>query len=216
MLRLRFKEREKMIGLIGKKIGMSQIFDQNGRVIPVTLVKAGPCTVVQKKTIETDGYTSIQIGFEEVAEKKVKKPQIGHFKKHNSKYFRYLKEFRLADEAAFAQGDTLDLQIFALNEKIKVIGTSKGKGFQGGMKRHGFHGFEQSHGVHESFRGPGSVGQCAQPSRIFKGQKMAGHMGAERVTVKNIKIVKIDLEQNLIMVKGAVPGHNNSIVYLSK
>ena len=155
-----------MIGLIGKKIGMSQIFDLNGKVIPVTLVQAGPCTVVQKKTDETDGYTSIQLGFEEIAEKKVKKPQIGHFKKHNSKYYRYLREFRLRENEAFAQGDILDVQIFQLNEKIKVIGTSKGKGFQGGMKRHGFSGFEQTHGVHESFRGPGSVGQCAQPSRI--------------------------------------------------
>jgi len=205
-----------MIGLIGKKIGMSQVFDTNGKVIPVTLVQAGPCTVVQKKTIETDGYTSIQVGFQEIAEKKIRKPQMGHFKKHNSKYYRYLREFRLREEDTFAQGDVLDVQIFKLNETIKVIGTSKGKGFQGGMKRHGFHGFEQSHGVHESFRGPGSVGQCAQPSRIFKGMKMSGHMGAARVTVKNLKVIKIDTERNIIMVKGAIPGHNNSIVVISK
>ena len=195
---------------------MSQIFDPNGKVIPVTLVQAGPCTVVQKKTQETDGYTSIQLGFEEIAERKVKKPQIGHFKKHNSKYYRYLREFRLHDDETFNQGDVLDVQIFKLNDIIKVVGTSKGKGFQGGMKRHGFHGFEQSHGVHESFRGPGSVGQCAQPSRIFKGQKMAGHMGNARVTVKNLKVIKIDTERNLIMVKGAIPGCNNGVVYLCR
>ncbi|MCL1826647.1 MAG: 50S ribosomal protein L3 [Candidatus Cloacimonetes bacterium] len=205
-----------MIGLIGKKLGMSQIFEPSGRVIPVTLVQAGPCTVVQKKTIETDGYTSIQVGYEEVAEKRVRKPQRGHFKKHESKCYRHLKEFRIGQEQEYTQGQVIDVQIFKQNEIIKVIGTSKGKGFQGGMKRHGFHGFEQSHGVHESFRGPGSVGQCAQPSRIFKGQKMAGHMGVQRVTVKNLKVIKIDTERNIIMVKGAIPGHNNSIVILSK
>jgi len=205
-----------MVGLIGKKLGMTQIFDDNGRVVPVTLVQAGPCPVIQKKIEETDGYTSIQIGFEEVAERKVAKPQRGHFKKCNSKNYRHLREFRLFHGEEFAQGDVLDVNIFKTNEIIKVTGTSKGKGFQGVMKRHGFHGFQQTHGSHESFRGPGSVGQCAQPSRIFRGQKMPGHMGAERVTVKNLKIVKIDSERNLVMIKGAIPGCNNSIVYLSK
>ena len=205
-----------MVGLIGKKIGMTQIFDENGKVVPVTLVQAGPCPVIQKKTDEKEGYTAIQIGFEEVKEKKVAKPQQGHFKKHNSKFYRHLREFRLFRGEEFNQGDVLDVNIFKTNEFIKVIGTSKGKGFQGVMKRHGFSGFEQTHGVHESFRGPGSVGQCAQPSRIFKGVKMAGHMGNERVTVKNLKIIKIDTEKNLLMVKGAIPGHNNSIVYLTK
>jgi large subunit ribosomal protein L3 len=213
-----------MIGLIGKKVGMSQVFDENGKVIPVTLVQAGPCTVVQKKTADKDGYVAIQVGFEEIPERKVSKPQLGHFKKHNSKYYRHLREFRLDDtlplpppkEGIYNAGDVLDVDIFKLNEEIKVIGTSKGKGFQGGMKRHGFAGFEQTHGVHESFRGPGSVGQCAQPSRIFKGVKMAGQMGNVRVTVRNLKIIKIDKEKNLVMVKGAIPGCNNSIVYLTK
>ena len=205
-----------MIGLIGKKIGMSQIFDENGRVIPVTLVKAGPCTVVQKKTIDTDGYISIQLGFSEVPERKVKKPQRGHFKKHNSQVFRHLKEFRILDTDEIEAGSVLDVDIFKPNEIIKVTGTSKGKGFAGVMKRHNFSGFEQTHGVHESFRGPGSIGQCAQPSRVFKGVKMAGQMGNVRVTVRNLKIVKIDKENNLVMVRGAIPGHNNSIVYLSK
>ena len=205
-----------MVGLIGKKLGMTQVFDENGKVIPVTLVQAGPCPVVQKKTVDKDGYTSIQLGFEEIPERKVSKPRLGHFKKYNSKYFRYLREFRVDANDENLQNDVFDVNIFQANEIIKVIGTSKGKGFQGGMKRHGFAGFEQTHGVHESFRGPGSIGQCAQPSRVFKGVKMAGQMGNGRVTVKNLKIVKIDTERNLVMVKGAIPGHINSIVYLSK
>ena len=203
--------------LIGKKLGMSQIFDENGKIIPVTLVQAGPCFVVQKKTMEKDGYTAIQLGFEEVAEKKVKKPRIGHFKKHNSRYYRYLKEFRLPDgDTEVNQGTMLDVDVFKKNQIIKVTGISKGKGFAGVIKRHNFSGFEQSHGVHESFRGPGSIGQCAQPSRVFKGLKMAGHLGCEKVSVKNLEIVKIDKDNNLLMVKGAIPGHRNSIVYLSK
>jgi large subunit ribosomal protein L3 len=205
-----------MIGIIGRKLGMSQIFDENGKAIPVTIVQVGPCPIIQKKTIDKEGYTSIQIGFSEVPEKKVNKPLLGHFKKHNAKNYRYLKEFRLAADNNYAQGDIVDLDIFKANEKIKITGISKGKGFAGVMKRHNFSGFEQTHGVHESFRGPGSVGQCSQPSRIFKGMKMAGHMGSERVTVKNLKIVKIDKEKNILMVKGAIPGHKNCIVYLSK
>jgi len=205
-----------MVGLIGKKIGMTQVFDENGKVIPVTLIQAGPCSVVQKKVVETDGYTAVQLGFEEVVAKKVKKPLQGHFKKHESKLFRHLKEFRTAEDDQINGGDVLSVDIFKPNEIIKVTGTSKGKGFTGVMKRHKFAGFEQSHGVHESFRGPGSIGQCAQPSRVFKGLKMAGHLGNERVTVKSIKIVKIDLENNLLMLKGAIPGHRNSIVYLTR
>ncbi|MCK9328463.1 MAG: 50S ribosomal protein L3 [Candidatus Cloacimonetes bacterium] len=205
-----------MVGLIGKKIGMTQVFDENGKVIPVTLIKAGPCTVVQRKTVDHEGYASIQLGFEEIPERKVKKPQLGHFKKHKSKNFRYLKEFRVTKGEEIFQGDELDVKIFQEKEIVKVIGVSKGKGFQGGMKRHGFAGFEQSHGVHESFRGPGSIGQCAQPSRVFKGVKMAGHLGSARTTVKNLQIVKVDAENNLVMVKGAIPGHINSVVILSK
>jgi len=205
-----------MVGLIGKKIGMTQVFDENGRVIPVTLIQAGPCSVVQKKVVETDGYTAVQLGFEEVSYKKVKKPLQGHFKKHESKLFRHLKEFRTTEDDQLNGGDVLSVDIFKPNEIIKVTGTSKGKGFAGVMKRHKFAGFEQSHGVHESFRGPGSIGQCAQPSRVFKGLKMAGHLGNERVTVKSIKIVKVDLENNLLMLKGAIPGHRNSIVYLTR
>jgi len=205
-----------MIGLIGKKIGMSQVFDENGRVIPVTLVQVGPCTVIQKKTKETDGYSAVQLGFEEIPERKVKKPQQGHFKKNNTRYFRHIKEFRVADDDAITTGDIKTVEIFKPKDIIKVTGISKGKGFAGVIKRHKFAGFEQSHGVHESFRGPGSIGQCAQPSRVFKGLKMAGHLGNEQVTVKNLQIVKIDIPNNIIMLKGAVPGHRNTIIYLSK
>ena len=205
-----------MIGLIGKKIGMTQIFDENGRVIPVTLVKAGPCTVVQRKQVSKDGYSSVQIGFEECVEKRVKKPLQGHFKKNNVSCFRHLKEFLVSEEDELKSGDKIDLDIFQLNDKIKITGISKGKGFQGVMKRHGFKGFIASHGVHESFRGGGSVGQCAQPSRIFKGVKMPGHMGSDQVTVKSVKVIRIDKDSNLIMVKGPVPGGRNSVVYLYK
>lgn len=205
-----------MFGLIGKKIAMTQVFDNNGKVIPVTVLQMGPCVVVQKKTVDTDGYNAIQVGFEEIAERKVKKPVLGHFKKRNCKAYRYLHEFRINDIAEFNEGQVLDLNLFQENEIVNIIGTSKGRGFAGVMKRHNFRGFEQSHGVHESFRGGGSIGQCAQPSRVLKGVKMAGHMGVDRVTVKNLKIVKVDIERNLVMIKGAVPGHRNGIVYMSK
>ncbi len=205
-----------MFGLIGKKIAMTQVFDSNGKVIPVTVLQMGPCVVVQKKTVETDGYNAIQLGFEEIAERKVKKPVLGHFKKRNCKAYRYLHEFRINEISEFNEGQVLDLNLFQENEIVNIIGTSKGRGFAGVMKRHNFRGFEQSHGVHESFRGGGSIGQCAQPSRVLKGLKMAGHFGVDRVTVKNLKIVKVDIERNLVMIKGAVPGHRNGIVYMSK
>jgi len=205
-----------MIGLIGKKIGMSQVFDENGKSIPVTFVKAGPCAIVQKKTLEKDGYISVQLGYDELAERKVAKPQRGHFKKHESKNYRHLKEFRLHRDEEFNPGDVLKANIFSKNETIKVTGISKGKGFQGVVKRWKFSGAEQSHGVHESFRGTGSVGQCAQPSRIFKGKKMPGQLGNAQVTVKSLKIHNVDNDNDIIVIKGCIPGHNNSIVYLSK
>jgi large subunit ribosomal protein L3 len=205
-----------MFGLIGKKIAMTQIFDQNGKVVPVTVLQMGPCVVVQKKTVATDGYNAIQLGFEEIAERKVKKPVLGHFKKRNSKAYRYLREFRIDEIEEFNEGQVLDLGLFQENEIVNIIGTSKGRGYAGVMKRHNFRGFEQSHGVHESFRGGGSIGQCAQPSRVLKGVKMAGHMGVDRITVKNLKIVKVDKERNLVMIKGAIPGHRNGLVLMSK
>ncbi|MBT3756650.1 MAG: 50S ribosomal protein L3 [Candidatus Cloacimonetes bacterium] len=205
-----------MIGLIGKKIGMTQIFDAKGNVIPVTVIQAGPCRVIHRKNKDKHGYDSVQLGFEEVDEKKVSKPMLGHFKKHNSPAYRYLKEFRLKLYKDINEGEIFDVSMFEENELLKVTGTSKGKGFQGVMRRHNFHGFKASHGVHESYRGPGSIGQCATPARVFKGKKLPGHQGVDKVSVLNLQVVKVDVEKNLVMVKGAIPGHRNSIVRLRK
>jgi len=205
-----------MIGLIGKKIGMTQIFDAKGNVIPVTVIQAGPCRVIHRKNQEKHGYDSVQLGYEEIDEKKVSKPMLGHFKKHNSPPYRYLKEFRLKMYKDINEGEVFDVSMFEENELLKVTGTSKGKGFQGVMKRHGFHGFKATHGVHESYRGPGSIGQCATPARVFKGKKLPGHQGVDKVSVLNLQVVKVDVERNLVMLKGAVPGHRNSIVRLRK
>ena len=205
-----------MIGLIGKKIGMTQIFDKKGNVIPVTVIQAGPCRVIHRKEKNKHGYDAVQLGFEEIDEKKVSKPMMGHFKKHNSPAYRYLKEFRLKMYKDINEGEIFDVSMFEENELLKVTGTSKGKGFQGVMRRHNFHGFKASHGVHESYRGPGSIGQCATPARVFKGKKLPGHQGVDKVSVLNLQVVKVDVEKNLVMVKGAIPGHRNSIVRLRK
>jgi len=205
-----------MIGLIGKKIGMTQIFDEKGNVIPVTVIQAGPCRVIHRKNKEKHGYDSVQLGFEEVDEKKVSKPMMGHFKKHNSPAYKYLKEFRLKMYKDINEGEIFDVSMFEEHELLKITGTSKGKGFQGVMKRHNFHGFKATHGVHESYRGPGSIGQCATPARVFKGKKLPGHQGVDKISVLNLQVVKVDVEKNLVMVKGAVPGHRNSIVRLRK
>jgi len=205
-----------MIGLIGKKLGMTQIFDEIGNKIPVTVIQAGPCRVIHRKNLEKHGYDSVQLGFEEVEEKKCNKPLLGHFKKHSSPSYRYLKEFRLKFYKDIEEGEVFDVGMFTLNEVLKITGTSKGKGFTGVMKRYNFHGFKATHGVHESYRGPGAIGQCATPARVFKGKKMPGHKGVEKVSVTNVKVVKIDVEKNLVLVKGAVPGHRNSVVYLRK
>ena len=205
-----------MIGLIGKKIGMTQIFDEKGNVIPVTVIQAGPCRVIHRKNKEKHGYDSIQLGFEEVDEKKVSKPMMGHFKRHNSPAYKYLKEFRLKMYKDISEGEIFDVSMFEEHELLKITGTSKGKGFQGVMRRHNFHGFKATHGVHESYRGPGSIGQCATPARVFKGKKLPGHQGVDKVSVLNLQVVKVDVEKNLVMVKGAVPGHRNSIVRLRK
>jgi len=205
-----------MIGLIGKKIGMTQIFDEKGNVIPVTVIQAGPCRVIHRKNKEKHGYDSVQLGFEEVDEKKVSKPMMGHFKKHNSPAYKYLKEFRLKMYKDINEGEIFDVSMFEEHELLKITGTSKGKGFQGVMKRHNFHGFKATHGVHESYRGPGSIGQCATPARVFKGKKLPGHQGVDKISVLNLQVIKVDVEKNLVMVKGAIPGHRNSIVRLRK
>ncbi len=208
-----------MLGLIGKKIGMTQIFDADGKVVPVTVIQAGPCRVICKRTLENNGYEALQLGYEEKKEKHTTRPLQGHFKKHNSPNFRFVKEFRPAlnqNLEQYKEGDEFNASMLSTDDLVTITGTSKGRGFTGVMKRHQFAGFEQSHGVHESYRGPGSIGQCAQPSKVFKGMKMAGHYGNSRVTIHNVEIVKVDAEQNLIMVKGAVPGHRNALIVIKK
>ena len=200
-------------GIIGKKIGMTQIFDQEaGKVIPVTVVEAGPCVVVQKKTVENDGYAALQIGFDEVKAQRISKPMKGHFDKSEVGYKRVLREFRLDDCDALNVGDLLKADTFAVGDIVDVSGTSKGKGFSGAIKRHNQHRLKETHGSGPVARQAGSMGACSSPSRIFKGKGMAGHMGAEQVTVQNLVVVKVDVENNLIAVKGAVPGPKGGVV----
>lgn len=205
-----------MFGLIGKKIGMTQIFNPDGTVVPVTVVQAGPCRVVMVRNQKETGRTQVQLGFMDIPEKKCTKPVAGHFKKQGQPASRVLKEVALPDGRELKPGDLLNADEFTANETIHVIGVSKGRGFSGTIKRHGFHGFSSTHGVHESFRGPGSIGQCATPGRVFKGKKMAGHYGVDQITVRNLKVVRVDAERNLLLIRGAVPGHRNSLVFIRK
>lgn len=199
-------------GLIAKKIGMTQIFDEAGNVVPVTVVEAGPCVVVQKKTADNDGYDAVQLGFGDISPKAVNKPMQGHFKKNDVAFKRTLKEFRLDDASVVNVGDILKADTFAVGDVIDVQGTSKGKGYQGAIKRHNQHRLKETHGTGPVARQAGSMGAISNPSRIFKGKGMAGHMGAERVTVQNLVVVKVDVENNLIAVKGAVPGPKGGVV----
>ena len=198
--------------MIGKKIGMTQIFDETGKVVPVTVIEAGPCVVVQKKTVENDGYDSVQLGFGDVKIKNVTKPLQGHFKKADVACKKTLKEFRLDDCSAINVGDVLKADVFAVGDAVDVSGTSKGKGFQGAIKRHNQHRLKMTHGTGPVHREAGSMGACSSPSRIYKGKALPGHMGAEKVTVQNLEVVKIDVENNLIALKGAVPGPKGGIV----
>ena len=203
-------------GIIGKKIGMTQIFDQEaGKVIPVTVVEAGPCVVVQKKTVENDGYAALQIGFDDVKAQRINKPMKGHFDKSEVGYKRVLKEFRLDDCDALNVGDLLKADTFAVGDIVDVSGTSKGKGFTGAIKRHNQHRLKETHGTGPVHRQAGSMGACSSPSRIYKGKGMAGHMGAEKVTVQNLEVVKIDVENNLIALKGAIPGPKGGVVCIT-
>lgn len=198
-------------GIIAKKIGMTQIFDENGKVIPVTVVEAGPCVVVQVKTVENDGYAAVQLGYGDKKATRVNKPMKGHFDKANAGYKRTLKEFRL-DDCNLETGSLVKADAFAVGDIVDVSGTSKGKGFQGAIKRHNQHRLKETHGSGPVHRQAGSMGACSSPSRIFKGKGMAGHMGAEKVTVQNLEIVKVDAENNLIAIKGAIPGPKGGIV----
>ena len=202
-------------GIIGKKIGMTQIFDEAGKVIPVTVVEAGPCVVVQKKTVENDGYASVQLGFGEINEKNVTKPMKGHFAKADAAVKRILKEFRLEDTESVNVGDILKADTFAIGDIIDVSGTSKGKGFQGTIKRNNNSRLKETHGTGPVHRHAGSMGACSSPSRIFKGKALPGHMGAEKVTVQNLEVVKVDAENNLIAIRGAVPGPKGGIVVIT-
>lgn len=202
-------------GLIGKKIGMTQLFDESGKVIPVTVVEAGPCVVVQKKTVENDGYEAVQVGFGEVKVQRVNKPRAGHFKKADVAPKKVLKEFKLDDMSAMNIGDILKADVFAAGDRVDVVGTSKGKGTAGAIKRWNFSRLKESHGTGPVARHAGSLGACSDPSRVFKGKKLAGHLGAERVTIQNLDIVKVDAENNLIAIKGAVPGPKGGIVVIA-
>ena len=201
-------------GLIGKKIGMTQIFDDAGAAIPVTLIEAGPCYVTQIRLPETDGYSAVQLGFDEVKPKRLTAGQMGHLKRNNLSPLRYLREFREKDPQ-FKEGDKVTVgEVFAMGERVDVVGTSKGKGFQGGVKRYHFHGGPKTHGQSDRTRAPGSRGSTTTPGRVYKGARGPGHMGDDRVTSQNLKIVLIDADRNLLGVRGAVPGAKGSIVVI--
>ena len=200
--------------LIGKKIGMTQIFDEKGKVVPVTVVEAGPCVVSQIKTVETDGYEAIQMGFGDIKPKHVTKPLQGHFKKADVAPKRILKEFRFDDCSAYELGQIIKADVFETGEKVDVTGKSKGKGYAGVIKRWNFGRLKETHGSGPVARHGGSMGACSSPSRVWKGKKMAGHLGAEKVTVQNLAVVKIDAEDNLIAIKGAIPGANGGYVVI--
>ena len=197
--------------ILGRKLGMTQVWDEDDNVVPVTVIQAGPCTISQVKTKATDGYEAVQIGFGEIKPKRVNKPLAGHFKAKGVEPMRYLREVRVEDASEYKTGDQVTVEIFADSKAVDVTGTSKGKGFQGTIKRWNFHRGPMTHGSRNQRR-PGSLGQCAYPARVRKGLHMAGHMGNERVTVKNLKLVRVDAEQNLLLVKGAVPGGKNALV----
>lgn len=206
-----------MSGLIGRKIGMTSIFDENGKNIPCTVIEAGPCVVTQVRTLEVDGYNALQLGFDDKAEKRANKSEMGHFKKAGASPKKKVVEFRYFDEGAYKLGDTIGVDLFVEGEFVDVIGTSKGKGFQGVVKRHGFGGVGQAtHGQHNRLRAPGSIGAASYPARVFKGMKMAGRMGNDRVTVQNLVVFKIVPEKNLLVIKGCVPGHKNAYVTIQK
>ena len=200
--------------IIGKKIGMTQIFDEVGNVIPVTIIEAGPCVVAQKKTVETDGYSSVQLGFEDIADKKLSKAVKGHFAKANVAAKRHLKEFRLDDAANMNVGDIVSADTFVAGDRVDVTGTTKGHGFSGVIKRWNCHKLRMTHGVGPVHRQAGSMGANSSPSRIFKNKKMAGQYGNEQVTVQNLDVVRVDADKNLIAVKGAIPGAKGGIVFV--
>ncbi len=205
-----------MSGMLGRKIGMTRIFDETGNLVPVTIIEAGPCYVTQVKTVEKDGYEAVQLGFGVKKEKNTTRPVLGHLKKANVPPLRKLKEFKPFEDREVKPGDVITVELFQPGDRIKVSGTSKGRGFQGVVKRHGFRGGPRTHGQSDRLRAPGSLGQSSYPSRVFKGLKMAGQMGNKRASVTGSTVVKVDVEKNLLFVKGAVPGARNNFVEIYK
>lgn len=202
-------------GLIGKKVGMTQIFDDAGAVIPVTLIEAEPCYVTQVRTVDHDGYAAVQLGFEEVKPKRLTGGQLGHLKRNNLPPLRFLREFRVKD-AGLTEGEKLDVSLFSVGDMVDVVGTSKGKGFQGGVKRYHFRGGPKTHGQSDRNRAPGSRGSGTTPGRVYKGARGPGHMGNERVTVQNLRVVLVDVERNLLGVRGAVPGAKGGLLLINE
>jgi large subunit ribosomal protein L3 len=205
-----------MKGILGKKVGMTQIFGERGEAIPVTVIEAGPCFVAQIKTVEQDGYAAVQLGFEETKPKRLTQPQLKHLQKSNLPALRHLRELRIGDDelATFEEGQKLTVDIFAEGEFVDVTGTSKGRGFAGVVKRHGFRGGPKTHGQSDRLRAPGSVGACTTPGRVFKGKRMPGRMGGERVTTQGLQVVLVDPERNLLALRGAVPGSKNGLLLI--
>lgn len=205
-----------MKGIIGRKIGMTQVFTDKGNVVPVTVIEAGPCYVIQIRTLEKDGYASVQLGFDEVKPKRLTKGELGHLRKKNLAPLRTLREFRAFrnDKIEWQVGQKISADVFAAGDVVDVTGISKGRGFQGGVRRHGFHGGPKTHGQSDRQRAPGSIGAGTSPGRVEKGTRMAGHMGAVRVTVTNLRVVKVDAERNLLLVRGAVPGAKNGLLFI--
>ena len=201
-------------GVLGTKLGMTQVWDENNRVVPVTVVKAGPCVVTQVRTPENDGYSAVQIAFGAIDPRKVSKPVSGHFAKAGVTPRRHVAEIRTDDASEYTLGQEVGVDVFEPGQVVDIVGTTKGKGFAGVMKRHGFHGLRASHGVQRKHRSPGSIGGCSTPGRVFKGMKMAGRMGSERQTTLNLKIQGIDAEEGLLLVKGAVPGPKGGLVFV--
>jgi large subunit ribosomal protein L3 len=201
-------------GILGQKVGMTQVWDDQNRAVPVTVIQAGPCRVVQVKTPERDGYSAVQLAFGDVKPRRVNKPETGHFKKSNTTPSKHLAEMRVDDSSAFSVGQVIQADVFSAGEKVDVTGITKGKGFTGHMKRHNFQGQGGAHGNHKKHRAPGAIGACATPARVFKGMRMAGQHGDTRVTTLNLEVVEGDAERGLLLVKGAVPGPTGGLVFV--
>lgn len=205
-----------MKGILGKKVGMTQIFDTQGRVVPITVIEAGPCLVTQRKTVARDGYSAVQLGFEEVPARKLNRPRLGHLRRNQLPPLRYLRELRVKEDDAFEVGQKIRVDIFSEGDRVDVVGITKGRGFAGVMKRHGFRGGPATHGQSDRARAPGSIGATKTPGRVLKGQRMAGRMGAARCTVQNLLVMLVDPERNLLGVKGAVPGPKGGLLLIKE